>query len=152
MRHRKVPFSEIEEIIRKCDFCHIGMIDQQGLPYVLPFNFGYDEGILYFHSAPEGKKIQILRNNPNLCVEFSTDCQLAFQNEETACSYSMKYRSVLAFGKAEFIEEDALKITALNIIMKNYSPHEFKYSPPSIRNVSCWKMKVDLFEGRAFGY
>ncbi|HSN50868.1 MAG TPA: hypothetical protein VLR52_06505, partial [Bacteroidales bacterium] len=91
-------------------------------------------------------------NNPNVCVEFSTDCKLSYQDEATACSYGMKYRSVLAFGKVTFIEDEELKIKALNIIMKNYSPRDFKYSPPSLRNVCCWKMKVDLFEGRALGY
>ena len=48
--------AEIEQVINSVDVCHIGMVNLEGNPYVLPFNFGYEEGVLYFHSGPEGKK------------------------------------------------------------------------------------------------
>lgn len=152
MHSRTVSQPEIEAIIRKCQFCYIGMVDQQGLPYVLPFNFGYEDGFLYFHSAPDGKKIDILKNNPEVCVAFSADCELRFVNEEVACSYGMKYKSVLAYGKIEFVTDTDSRIKVLDVIMRTYSPREFKYSPPSLRTICCWKMKVDRFEGRVLGY
>jgi len=144
--------SEIEKIILKCKVCHLAMVDPEGLPYVLPFNFGYQDGILYFHSADKGKKIGILRNNPNVCIEFSTDYHLRFQSEAVACSYSMNYRSVLAYGKVEFIEDPDGKAKAMDIIMRNYVAGEFTYSPPSIREISCWKVKPVRLEGKINGY
>lgn len=152
MRHREISQKEIEEIIGKCEYCHIAMIDLEGMPYVLPMNFGYHDGVIYFHSAPLGKKISILKSKPDVCVEFSADCVLRFQDESVACSYSMKYKSVLAHGKIEFVEDEEQKIEVLDRVMKNYSPLEFKYSSPSVRNVACWKLKVNKFEGRVFGY
>jgi nitroimidazol reductase NimA-like FMN-containing flavoprotein (pyridoxamine 5'-phosphate oxidase superfamily) len=143
---------EIEEIIRKCQICHVAMVDQEGKPYIVPMNFGFNEGVIYLHSSRIGKKIGILKSNPEVCIEFSTDYLLRYQNEEVACSWSMKYRSVLAYGKVKFVEEEQQKTEHLDLIMKNYSPKEFKYNPPSIREVSCWKVNVERFEGRIFGY
>ena len=37
----------------------------EGSPYIVPLCFGYDAGTLYFHSAPAGKKIDLLKNNRN---------------------------------------------------------------------------------------
>jgi nitroimidazol reductase NimA-like FMN-containing flavoprotein (pyridoxamine 5'-phosphate oxidase superfamily) len=153
MRHRILTDrSEMEQIIQKCQVCHIAMVDPEGLPYLLPFNFGYENNILYFHSAKMGKKMSILTNNPHVCVEFSTDYMLRFQNEKVGCSYSMKYRSVLAYGKVEFIDDPDQKILIMNIIMKNYASGDFNYSLPSINEISCWIVKIDNLEGKINGY
>jgi nitroimidazol reductase NimA-like FMN-containing flavoprotein (pyridoxamine 5'-phosphate oxidase superfamily) len=142
----------MEVIIKKCQVCHIAMVDKDGLPYVLPFNFGYENNIIYFHSARKGKKIDILIQNPNVCVEFSTDYLLRFQNEKVGCSYTMNYRSVLAYGKIKFIEDIGEKTNIINIVMRNYAPGEFKYNPPSMNEVCCWIVHIDRMEGKINGY
>lgn len=153
MRRRDITGeTELLDIIRRCQVCHLAMVDEQGLPYMIPINFGFREGIIYMHGALHGKKISILRNNPSVCINFSTDHLLRYQNEEVACSWSMKYRSVLAYGNAEFITETEAKIAALHIIMAQYSDKAFKFNAPSIREVSVWKIKIEKIEGRAFGY
>ena len=53
---------DIDDIIRRCRVCHLAMCDE-GQPYVVPLNFGYDGGFLYFHAAPEGRKIDIIKRN-----------------------------------------------------------------------------------------
>ena len=128
------------------------MTDLEGNPYLLPMNFGFKDGVIYIHGAQKGKKIDILKVNPQVCVNFSTDHQLRFQSEEVACSWSMRYRSVLAYGRVEFITDPTEKISALDIVMAQYSDRSFLYNPPSIREVNVWKIKVDRFEGRIFGY
>ena len=153
MRRRDInQEQELYEIIGKCQWCHMAMSDPDGNPYVLPMNFGFRDGVIYFHGAQRGKKISILQQNPRVCISFSIEHQLRYQNENVACSWSMKYRSVLAYGKAEFISDPDEKISALKIIMAQYSGSEFRFNPPSIREVNVWKIKVEKFEGRAFGY
>ena len=46
----------IESIILHCDACFVGITDLEGNPYVVPMNFGYENGIIYLHSGPEGSK------------------------------------------------------------------------------------------------
>jgi nitroimidazol reductase NimA-like FMN-containing flavoprotein (pyridoxamine 5'-phosphate oxidase superfamily) len=128
------------------------MVDQQNEPYVLPFNFGYDQNSIYLHSAQQGKKIDILKNNNKVCVAFSTDHVLRWVNEDVACSWGMKYRSVLAYGKVEFIEDFNKKEDALKIIMKNYSDQEFSFNKPAVEDVRVYRVVIDKLEGRAYGY
>lgn len=143
---------EIKQIIDKCDACYLGMVDQEGLPYVLPFNFGYEEGIIYLHSAPTGRKIDIIKNNPNVCVAFSTDHKLFFRHETVACSYGMDYRSVLAFGKIVFIEDYDEKARILNLIMRKYVGKDFSYNAPAINNVAIYKVEISKIEAKISGY
>lgn len=143
---------ELERIINRCDVCHIAMVDEENKPYVLPFNFGYKDGEIFLHSAQKGKKIDILKNNNNVCVAFSTDYEMRFRDEHVACSYSWKYRSILAYGKVEFITDYEKKEEALNVLMANYTEREFDYNSPAVNDVNCWKVVIEKLEGRAYGY
>ncbi|MCX6304789.1 MAG: pyridoxamine 5'-phosphate oxidase family protein [Bacteroidetes bacterium] len=143
---------ELVDVIQRSQYCHLSMVDQGGKPYVLPMNFGFNNDVIYLHGAQHGKKIDILKQHPDVCINFTTDHILRYQNEEVACSWSMKYRSVLCYGKAEFITEPEEKISAFHTVMAQYTKGEFKFNPPSIREVCVWKVKVDKIEGRAYGY
>ncbi len=144
---------DIEEIIGKCDVCYLGMADDSGVPYVLPFNFGYHDGELYLHAGPGGKKFDVLRLNDKACAAFSTDHELRGRHENVACSYFMKYRSVLLHGRINMIEDYDEKVRSLNIIMKKYTGRDdYKYNAPAVNNVQTFKLVVDKAEGRSFGY
>ncbi len=144
---------EIEDIIGKCDVCYLGMAGQGGIPYVLPFNFGYRDGNLYLHAGRGGKKFEVLKENNLACAAFSTDHELRGRHEHVACSYFMKYRSVLLHGYIEMISDYGEKVKALNIIMEKYTGKgNFKYNAPAVNNVQPFRMVVEKAEGRSFGY
>jgi nitroimidazol reductase NimA-like FMN-containing flavoprotein (pyridoxamine 5'-phosphate oxidase superfamily) len=142
----------IRKIIDKCDVCYVGMSDADHMPYVLPFNFGFDGSYIYLHSAKEGHKMDILHVNPKVSVAFSTDHEIGFQNKDVACSYLMKYRSVVAFGHIEFVEDPELKKEALNIMMKKYTGREFPYGMPSVLEVECYRVVIEKITGKEYGY
>jgi nitroimidazol reductase NimA-like FMN-containing flavoprotein (pyridoxamine 5'-phosphate oxidase superfamily) len=153
MKSRTIKLQEeLDRIILNCDVCYIGMIDQDNEPYVLPFNFGYRDKTIYLHSAKAGKKIDILKNNSKVCAAFSTDHKLRWVNEEVACSWGMKYRSVLAYGRVVFIDDYDEKVDALNVIMGAYSERKFEYSKPAVNDVQAFKVVVEKMEGRVYGY
>ncbi|GAO28427.1 pyridoxamine 5'-phosphate oxidase family protein [Geofilum rubicundum] len=141
----------IETIIRRCDICFAGVVTPENTPYVIPMNFGYQNGIIYLHSAPTGRVITALENNAHICITFSTDHELAFQHPQVACSYRMKSKSVIAFGQVTFIEDMDQKREALNIIMEQYSDKQFEYSDPAVRNVKIWAIPIDEISCKEFG-
>jgi nitroimidazol reductase NimA-like FMN-containing flavoprotein (pyridoxamine 5'-phosphate oxidase superfamily) len=143
---------DILDIIQNCDVCYVSMVDKENKPYLIPMNFGFADNTILLHGAKQGKKIDVLKNNPNVCIVFSTDHQLRWQNEDVACSWSMKYRSVIAYGKVEFIDEISEKEALFHQFMKNYSPKDFKFSKPSLEEVQLMKVPVDKIEGRAYGF
>jgi nitroimidazol reductase NimA-like FMN-containing flavoprotein (pyridoxamine 5'-phosphate oxidase superfamily) len=143
---------EMFQIIDKCDTCYVSMVDQNNMPYVIPLNFGVKDEVIYLHSSQTGKKIDILKQNKNICIAFSTDHQLRFQHETVACSYGMKYRSVLVYGHIEFIEEADQKIEAMNIVMLKYTGKEFSYNAPAIREVCVYRVVITDMTGKKLGY
>lgn len=127
------------------------MVDLQGLPYVVPMNFGYRNNILYLHSAPDSGCLDFLQNNPQICITFCTSPSLKYYHEQVACSYRMKGSSVICRGKVEFIEDIDEKIIALDVLMKQYSAKKFTYSDPAVRNVKVWKVIIHSKTGRHLG-
>lgn len=56
--------SQIEDIIRKCPYCTVGIIDGEGNPYVIPMNFAWENDTIYLHSGPEGSKVEMVARHP----------------------------------------------------------------------------------------
>jgi nitroimidazol reductase NimA-like FMN-containing flavoprotein (pyridoxamine 5'-phosphate oxidase superfamily) len=134
---------EVEEVIKSCDICYVGMADTDGTPYVLPMNFGYQDGVLYLHSAQEGKKLQILERNSKVCITFCVGHRLVHQHPDVACSYSMSAKSAIAWGTVTFEDDFDKKIEILKIFMKQYSDRVFTFNSPAVRNVKVWKIVLD---------
>ena len=121
--------SQIIDILQKADVCRIAMCDAN-VPYVVTMNFGLGTNgfsPLYFHSASEGKKIDILRRNNLVC--FQVDVEHEFFLHSVSCGCSMRYRSVVGTGKMTFVTDLPEKLAALQAIMTHYtnkSEHVFK--------------------------
>lgn len=152
-RTKTILIREIMDgIINRCETCYLAMVDEESHPYVLPFNFAYDGNTIYLHSAQEGTKMDIIRKNPNVCMAFSTDHALRHSHDEVACSYGMKYRSVLVHGKVEFIDAFEEKERILNLVMKKYTGREFTFNAPAVNEVCVYKVVVAKITGRESGY
>lgn len=139
------------KVISQSDICYVGMVDKDNTPYVIPMNFGYQEGVLYLHSGPTGSCIDILNVNSAVCITFSIDHELVFQHPKVACSYRMKAKSAICRGKVLFIEDMEQKREALNIIMRHYSDKTFEYSDPAVSNVKIWKVPIESMTAREYG-
>jgi nitroimidazol reductase NimA-like FMN-containing flavoprotein (pyridoxamine 5'-phosphate oxidase superfamily) len=139
----------IEGIIGKGQVCRLALSENER-PYIVPLCFGYEDNTLYFHSAHEGKKLDMLRKNNNVCFEIDTDYELV--KGKKACDCSMKYRSVIGFGKAELVEDIESKRRALNIIMQNYLEGSFEYPEESIENTVIIRVEIESMTGKKLGY
>ncbi len=136
----------IEGIIRKARVCRLAL-SENGRPYIVPLCFGYKDNNLYFHSAQEGTKLDIIKKNNNVCFEVDIDLELVKSQE--ACGYNMKYQSVIGFGKATFIEDIESKRKALDIIVQNYSDGSFEYPVEAITNtVTIIRVEVESMTGK----
>jgi nitroimidazol reductase NimA-like FMN-containing flavoprotein (pyridoxamine 5'-phosphate oxidase superfamily) len=141
----------IETIIESCQFCSVGVVDENGVPYVIPMNFGYENNTIYLHSAQAGRSIRALEKNPNICITFCTNPKIVYQNIEVACSYSAQSESVICEGEVTFVEDFDEKVHALNTTMKQYSDRTFNYSIPAVNNVKIWKVAIKKISAKEFG-
>ena len=140
-REREIrDLGAMEAVIKKARVCRMALADGDR-PYIVTLNFGYEDETLYFHSAPEGRKIDILRRNDRVCVAFDSDKELV--ENDRACGFTMHYRSVIGFGRASLIEDPAAKIRALDVIMRHYSDKRFTYDEGALEKVLIIKVKLD---------
>ena len=143
-----IDIKEIEEIIMNAKVCHLGLsIDN--IPYVVPLSFGYENKTIYLHSAKQGKKIDILKQNNKVCFEFNIDNEI--KESDKGCKWGVNFRSVIGFGKAYFIENIEEKQKALNTIIKNYTDKIFELPEKNVSNTLLVKITIEQITGKQSG-
>jgi len=137
--------AEIQDILKRGRVCHLGLCDE-GVPYVVPVNYGYADGFLYVHSAGKGRKVEILRRN-NL-VSFNIYVDECLTESGVACNWTTKYRSVTGSGKASLVESRDEKEEALHLIMSHYSAGEYQFDPDAVDKVLIIKIVINSLTGK----
>ncbi|MDR3600262.1 MAG: pyridoxamine 5'-phosphate oxidase family protein [Desulfosporosinus sp.] len=140
---------ELDEIMKKAQVCRIA-VSYEAMAYIIPMSFGYVKRVLYFHSASEGLKLLILKENRKACFEVEIDTQVV--PGEHGCDWTMRYQSVIGFGEVEFIEELEGKREAMKIIMQHYTDEEKLIEDSALANVTLFKLNVSTMSGKKSGY
>ena len=122
MRRRKQGLSE-DEITRILTEQKRGVLSvhgEDGYPYGLPMNFLYDpvEGRIYVHSAKSGHKIDAIAADNRVCFTTWDDGVL----DEDGWSYHVK--SVVAFGRAELVQDERTTYEKARALGEKYFPTE----------------------------
>ncbi len=134
----------IEEIIKACDSIRLGFLDKSEI-YIVPMNFGYTfDGryTFYFHSAKEGRKIDIIKDRPT--VGFEMDTKYGLSTSDVACKFSSSFQSIIGTGIVEVIEREGEKKFALNRIMhKSTGRDDWDFDKASFDSVLTFKLIVD---------
>lgn len=87
-----------------------------GITYVVPVTYAYDDGYIYAHSK-EGKKIQMMRMNPNVCFEVDR------------MSSNAEWKCVILWGKFEELHGDERKMGLQKLIRRM---HEIETSETAL--------------------
>ncbi len=136
---------EIEKILEESPVCRLAMVDGDK-PYIVPMNFGYRDGILFFHSAKQGRKIDLIKKNPNVC--FEVDQLIRFKKAKMACEWGLEYKSVIGSGRALLLDNIEEKIKGLHIIMSQYSQRTFEYPDEMLEKTLVIKIVIDRMTGK----
>ena len=136
MRRKDREVTDIEKIEEILDACKVSRI---GLGYSL------EDGrlVLYYHGANEGKKLELVKENPQ--VGFEMDCGHELVEGRLACQHSYHYASIIGNGEARVITEPEEKLKALAVIMKHQTGkefQEFETNPRLEKAVSIIKVEV----------
>lgn len=115
---RKDKFKTPQETVQILESCTNGILSvtgDGGYPYGVPVSYVYIDGKIYFHCAPEGHKMDAIKADPK--VSF---CVVGADNVSPE-KFTTKYKSVICFGKASVVENEADKQAALELIIGKYS-------------------------------
>jgi uncharacterized protein len=140
--------SKIQDLLEKARVCRVAMVDD-GRPYLVPMCFAHDGNALYLHSALKGKKIDALVKNPAVC--FEVDTLLDVLDSDEPCGWSMRYQSVIGFGKAVFIEEAEEKRKALDVLFKRYAGRSGSFPDGKVQATAVIRIDIETITGKASG-
>jgi nitroimidazol reductase NimA-like FMN-containing flavoprotein (pyridoxamine 5'-phosphate oxidase superfamily) len=110
----------IDSLIRECDVCRLAFAAAD-VPYIVTMNFGFSAGdkrVLWFHCAPEGRKLDLMAKNNRVCFEMDTAHELTKGPE--ACDWGMNFKSVVGYGKLYIVEDEAERQHGLACLMEHY--------------------------------
>lgn len=137
------------DILTRCRVARLGLC-RGGVPYVVPMNFACERQdgrfVFYVHCAGEGQKLDILRENANVCVE--TDCDHALVPGEQACSHSFRYASVIAQGRAEVLQDAEEKARALTLLMRWQTGKDIPVTPEQANKVTVLRIIAEEITGK----
>ena len=142
--------NRIREILDTAKILHLGVHDDP-YPYVVPLHYGYEfadgQMVLYMHGAKEGHKLELIRQNPHVCVQIDCGMELIYGGD-VACRYGASYASVIGRGKAELLEDPKSKAAALNVLMRHQTGRDFDIQEKVTAAVSVIRVTVSEYSAK----
>jgi uncharacterized protein len=140
---------DVEAIINNSDVCRVALANDN-IPYVVTMNFGYissPQRLLYFHCAPAGKKLEMIRKNNYVCFEMDTDHQI--MKGEKECEWGMKFSSVVGYGRISAVEELEEKLAGMSSIMSHYGAEApFSYDEKVFSHTVILRLEITEMTGK----
>jgi hypothetical protein len=99
--------------------CHVGYV-VDGQPYVTPTCYWRDGDRLYWHGSSASRMLLHLLDGAPACVTV-THCD-GLVLARSGFHSSINYRSVMAFGTARALEDEASKLAALKAFVERLTP------------------------------
>ncbi|KUO61446.1 MAG: hypothetical protein APF84_09090 [Gracilibacter sp. BRH_c7a] len=140
----------LHSVINNAAVCRIGLVKEEH-PYVIPISFGFDGTYLYFHSATSGEKVEILKMNNHICVEFEQDISII--ENEIPCEWGARYLTVIVHGTAELLNDPDEKRYGLTQIVLHYKAGDKKYdfTDQALKTALVYKIKITEIIGKFSG-
>lgn len=133
-------------IVDKCEYANLAMTDDAGLPYCLPVTIVRNQESIYFHCGKEGRKIDLLKANPAVCMTCVGDTKRATDK------FTTEFESAVLFGTASEVTEDQEKIEALRLLCLRHTPANMAAFDASIQRslprTAVWKITIDSITGK----
>ena len=121
-------------------------------PYIVPLHYGYEyaEGALvfYMHGAKEGHKLDLIRRDPNVCVELECDIELVSGGDDP-CWYGSAFASVIGRGRVEIVGDEREKSKGLKLLMRNQTGRDFDIDARMASAVTILRASVPEFTAKS---
>lgn len=112
----------INQILDEAFICHVGFI-VNGQPFVIPTAFARDGENLIIHGSAASRMMRNLSEGIDVCVTVTLIDGMVLAR--SAFHHSMNYRSVVIFGKAKLVEDEAEKNEALRLFTEHLIPNRW---------------------------
>lgn len=139
----------LNKILNESHICRLGLVENAEA-YIVPVNFAHAEGVIYIHSALNGRKIEIIRKNNRVSFEMELDYELITSN--IPCAWTEKYRSIMGKGTIVIDNDITSKKLGLDLIMLKYGANiELNYDEKILARMNILKLTIGSFYGKQSG-
>jgi nitroimidazol reductase NimA-like FMN-containing flavoprotein (pyridoxamine 5'-phosphate oxidase superfamily) len=141
--------SILDEIMVNSQICRLGLVEY-GEAYIVPVNYVFKDGVIFMHSACEGRKIEILKRNPIVTFEIEYGSETVKGN--VPCKWGTKYRSVMGKGTVEIHYDAETKQECFDMLMRKFGADFVPtYDETSFAKAVALKLRVDFCTGKESG-
>ncbi|MHB8996085.1 MAG: pyridoxamine 5'-phosphate oxidase family protein [Armatimonadota bacterium] len=137
--------SELEALLKQGKVLNLGLWDGDEV-YVVPLNYGYRDGALYVHSALEGRKIDILRQNSRVCFSITITQQI--EEAEEPCEWGTTFCSLIGYGVAHFLETPEEKLHGLEAFMAQFTAKPQEFSDKMLEVTAVIRLDITELTGK----
>jgi hypothetical protein len=109
-RDRALDEAAAMALLEEAEWGVLATVDAEGWPYAVPVNHAVVDGALIIHCATAGHKLDNLAFNPKISY-----CAVT-QAESLPMELATRYASVIVFGRAELLADEAEKRAALRAL------------------------------------
>ena len=139
--------SELLALLEKCDTIRLGIVDK-GEAYIVPVSFGYEarDGRIsvYFHGAFAGRKFELLKTCPRVCVE--ADVCNGF-TENGSGGVTCDFESLIGWGNAEpLVGAEAEK--GLRLLLEHCGLGGFVCGADAMPITAVYRVALDSLTGK----
>jgi len=139
----------IREVLVKSEICRLGLVENDEA-YIVPVNYAYDNGLIYIHSAPDGRKIEMIKRNNRVSFEIEFTGEII--KDKVPCNWSAKYRSVMGKGSIVIENDSELKKRGLDLILLKYGADmQLNYDKSVLSRMVLLILKIDSITGKQSG-
>lgn len=146
---QQLTHEECIELLKVCGRAALSINGEDGYPYTIPVNFVYDEdnGLIYFHSAREGSKADLLAKDDKVCF---TIWGGDFKKEG---HWEWNVKSVVIFGRCRRVTDGESIINHLRALALKYYPTpeeaEAELAPNGpVSRVNVYAIETDHMTGK----
>lgn len=137
-------------LIDRCTHGVMALSTGEAAPYCLPLSFVRVGDNLYFHCAREGRKIDLLRRYPQVCVTFvGMDCPTF----AAPSLYTTYFQSAIVTGTASEVTDPGEKTNALRALCQKLTPNDMAGFEAAIEKslsvTAVWKIHMEEVSGKA---
>lgn len=138
---------DILELLNRCQTIRLALHDSP-YPYVVPLSFGWEQTekglFIYFHCAKEGKKLNLIEKNPNVCFE----ADILNGYADTGHSVTADYESIIAFGRAERVYGEEL-VHGLELLLEHCNTPGYSARECAAKDITAVvKISVESITGK----
>lgn len=137
-------------VLDQCEYAVLATADQEGLPYCIPVTIVRKDDDIFFHSAPEGHKVENLRKNARVCLTAVGDTHIPEDK------FTTEFESAVVFGSAEEVTETAEKTEALRLLCERHVPTNMaafdEAIAASLHRTGVWKIHMETVTGKRKKY